>query len=75
MFIDINHPSTYTIFLVFDNGPIFDMPPSFNKSFQGNSMENVSNLKNVFRICLALVKETYALVELSTLIEEYQPSP
>ena len=74
-FMDRNHASTFVDFLTFDNGPILEMPPSFDQSLQRKSTEKVSNLKIFFKSCLVLVKYKDALEELSTLIEEPHTCP
>ena len=60
-FMDINHASTFVDISVFDDGSILDMPPSFHQSLRRKLTKKVSNLKIFFKICLALVKDKYAL--------------
>ena len=69
-FVDRNHASTSADFSVFDEGPIIDMPPSFDQSIPNRSKEKVNILKSLLKSCLALAKDEHALVDLSTLIEE-----
>ena len=55
---------------MFDDGPIIEMPPSFNQSIPRMSIEKVSILKSLLKIYLALVKDEDVLAELSTLLEQ-----
>ena len=69
-FMDRNRASIYADFLVFNDGLVIEMPPSFDQSLPRKLTENVSILKNFLKICLSLVKNKYSLVEVSNLIEE-----
>ena len=68
--MDRNHASKSPDFPVLDDGPVIEIPPSFDQSFPRKLTKKVSISKNLSKICLALIKDKYALVELSTLIEE-----
>ena len=54
--------------------PILEMPQIFEQLFQIKPTEKVNKLKNFFKICLALIEDKDAMEELSTLVEQPQPS-
>ena len=54
---------------LFDEGHVYDMPPHFDWSIPEKSMGEVSSLKNLPRIYMALVKEKNALEYLYSLLE------
>ena len=73
-FIDKNKASKYTTILILDDGPILEMPQRFDQLFQIKLTEKVTKLKNFFKSCLALIKDKDVVEELSSLVEEPQPS-
>ena len=68
--MDRNCASNYVVPTVFDEYPIFNMTLSFDRSIAMKSTGRASILKNFLKICLSLVKDEDAMVELSTLTEE-----
>ena len=50
------------------------MPQRFEQVFERKSAKKVSKLKYFFEICLALIEDKDVVAELSTLVEETQPS-
>ena len=54
--MDTNRDSTFFDILLFDDGPVFEIPPSFDQPLQRKMIEKVSNFKIFFKSCLSLVK-------------------
>ena len=61
-FADANHPST--------SGQVKTMPELFEQLIRKPPMKNVSNIKEFFKICLALINDKDVIAKLTTIIEE-----
>ena len=59
---DSNQPST--------SGQVRAMPERFEQLNRNPPTKKVSKLKDVFKICLALIHDKYAIAKLTTLIED-----
>ena len=66
-FMDRNCDSTF-FDLLFDDGPVLEIPPSFDQPLQRKMIENVSNFKIFFKSCLSLVKYKDVIEELLDII-------
>ena len=71
-FVDINRTLTFVTPPMFDEGPVIDMPLSFDRSVPKKSTYQVIILKNFLKSCLTLVKNENDLVELLALIKELE---
>ena len=71
--MDRNCASTFFDILLFDDGPILEIPQIFDQPLQMNSIEKVSNFKIFFKSCLAFVKYKDVMQELSQIIEKPHP--
>ena len=68
--VNINQTSTYVFIPVSNEGPILELPLQFEQLFQRKLTKKTSKLKNLFKSCLALIKDKDVVVDISTLVEE-----
>ena len=61
-FVDNNQPSTYR--------QVNTIPELFEHLLRKKTLKKVSNIKEFFKICLALINDKDVVTELETLIEE-----
>ena len=67
-FMDWNCASMFFDILLFDDGPVLEIPPSFDQPLQRKTIEKVSNFKIFFKSCLSLVKYKDVMEELLDII-------